>query len=99
MNSKFIYRKSKETTKSIKTALMLAIGHCHHKTLSGLPSFSHFQQALWCCVDISGFTWSRGSPGQMRERGRVLTSRLTSHESLGLLCTASRSLLAFVAQR
>lgn len=71
MNFKSVYKKSKETIKSIKTAMKLDFGHCHHKTLSGLPSFSHFRQALWCCVDtviIHMAPWaSQGS-----ERGKVL---------------------------
>lgn len=92
MNFKPIYRKSKETIKSIKTAMKLDFGHCHYKTLSGLPSFSLFRQALWCCVDtivIHRAPWA----SQRRERSKVLNSIPTSQGSLGLLSVASRSLL------
>lgn len=75
--------------------MKLGVGHCHHKTSSGLPSFSHFQQALWCCVDTISIQLALWA-SQENERGKVLNCSLTSQGSLGLLCVASRSLLALV---
>lgn len=75
--------------------MKLAVGQCHHKTYSGLLSFSHFQQALWYygnTLSIHMAPWA----SQENEKGKVLNCSLTSQERFGLLCAASRSLLALV---
>lgn len=95
MHFRLIPTNCKETIKSIKTAMKLGVGQCHHKTYSGLLSFSHFQQALWYYVDtinIHVAPWA----SQENEKGKVLNCSLTSQERFRLLCAASRSLLALL---
>ena len=77
--SKWISSLNRESPKRPSINWEAGCRSCHHKTSSGLSSFSPFQQTLWCYVDTMSIHLAAGVPGS--ERGQVLNGSLTSQKS------------------
>lgn len=92
-----IYKKFKEITKSISTAMKLVSGHCHQKALSSLPLFFVSSRFSGVMSILSECTYPCEPPGK-RERQRV-NSYLMSQGNLGLLYVDSEACWLLSAQR
>ena len=77
--SKWISSLNRESPKRPSINWEAGCRSCHHKTSSGLSSFSPFQQTLWCYVDTMSIHLAAGVPGS--ERGQVLNGSLTRQTS------------------